>query len=188
MNWSSTTGRCPCGCQRTWAAGSNVSLAVPVFRRAQRLLGSTRPNFCHFSSCSSKLWIAGTARGVTLFSVRRPLARPTPWEPPLPLSTIALQRQRTSPASKAKFSASRPSQQFIAKLPFARERLCRVHSPFFADLGIGEPPASSFSLVTSRRPTPRSRACHSQVSQHMWCCRQSAHVPVGLRRSARSTC
>ena len=65
MNWSSTTARLAfqarqAAARETWTAASNGSLAVAVFRRPQRLLGSTGSTSS--SSCSSDHGIAGTAR------------------------------------------------------------------------------------------------------------------------------
>ena len=76
---------------------------------------------------------------------------------------------------------SRPGQQYIARLPFKRGRLCRVHSlrreeSFFADLSAGEPPAGSNSLVKSRRPSLRHGVCPSQVSQQVWCLLPTSHM------------
>ena len=74
MNWFSATARLAfrarqAAARETWTAASNGSLAVAVFRRPQRLLGSTGSTSS--SSCSSEHRIAGTARataGYTCFN------------------------------------------------------------------------------------------------------------------------
>ena len=155
-----------------------------IFRQALRLLGSTGPNSC-------QLRITGTTRGRPFQLQQATLASPgdshrktsvSPSRGQRKEDTVVALRSHLSHAldrdlshhcvfnvkgpvtASTANSSFAPSQQHIAKLPFAPGRLCRVHSPrrtesFLADLGAGEPPSSSYSLVKSRRPTPHSSAC-----------------------------